>query len=179
MGIRPSKCYRDFKRPWTRQSRKKPKKGYVKGVPFPKITKFQFGNPKGIFNLKVLIVAEHDVQIRHNSLEAARVSINKVLEKELGLENYFMKIRVFPHQVIRENAMATGAGADRFQSGMRLSFGHPIGTAARVHSGQAVAEILVDASKESVARKAFKVAKSKLPLTYVIEVEHVKAANST
>jgi len=174
MGIRPAKCYRDLKRPWTRQSRKKPRKGYVKGVPFPKITKFQFGNPKGKFGLRALIVAEHDIQIRHNSLEAARVSINKVLEKELGIENYFMKIRVFPHQVIRENAMATGAGADRFQSGMRLSFGHPIGTAARVHRGQPVAEIFVDPSNESVARKALKVAKSKLPLTYAIEVEKMK-----
>jgi len=174
MGIRPAKCYRTMERPYTRQSRKKPKKGYVKGVPFPKITKFQFGNPKGSFNLKAFLVSEHDVQIRHNSLEAARVSINKVLEKELGPENYFMKIRVFPHHVIRENAMATGAGADRFQSGMRLSFGHPIGSAARVHKGQVVAEVLVDAAKETVARKALKVAKSKLPLTYVIEVEHAK-----
>ncbi|MBM3304314.1 MAG: 50S ribosomal protein L16 [Candidatus Aenigmarchaeota archaeon] len=174
MGIRPAKCYRDFKRPWTRQSRKKPKKGYVKGVPFPKITKFQFGNAKRSFGLKASLVSEHDVQIRHNSLEAARVSINKVLEKELGLENYFMKMRVFPHHVIRENAMATGAGADRFQSGMRLSFGHPIGTAARVHRGQAVAEVLVDPSKEAVARKALRVAKSKLPLTYAIEVERAK-----
>lgn len=174
MGIRPAKCYRDLKRPWTRQSRKKPKKGYVKGVPFPKITKFQFGNDKGKFGLTIYLVSDHDVQIRHNSLEAARVSINKVLEKELGLENYFMKIRVFPHHVIRENAMATGAGADRFQSGMRLSFGHPIGTAARVHKGQIVAEVRVDHSKEFVARKALKVAKSKLPLTYNIEVENTK-----
>ncbi len=170
MGIRPAKCYRKLKRPWTRQSRKKPRKGYVKGVPFPKITKFQFGNAKGKFNLMAVLVSDHDVQIRHNSLEAARVSINKVLEKELGLENYFMKIRVFPHQVIRENAMATGAGADRFQSGMRLSFGHPVGTAARVHKGQVVAEVFVDSAKEQTARKALKVAKSKLPLTYEIEV---------
>jgi large subunit ribosomal protein L10e len=174
MGLRPAKCYRDLKRPWTRQSRRRPKKGYVKGVPFPKITKFQFGNAKGTFNFMAVLTSDHDMQIRHNSLEAARVSINKVLEKELGLENYFMKIRVFPHQVIRENAMATGAGADRFQSGMRLSFGHPIGTAARVHRGQPVAEVRVDSSKEAVARKALKVAMSKLPLTCTIITQHIK-----
>lgn len=116
MGLRPAKCYRDLKRPWTRQSRKRPRKGYVKGVPFPKITKFQFGNATRNFSLQLNLVSDHDMQIRHNSLEAARVSVNKVLEKELGSENYFMKIRVFPHHVIRENAMATGAGADRFQS---------------------------------------------------------------
>ncbi len=173
MGIRPAKCYRTLERPFTRQSRKKPRKGYVKGVPFPKITKFQFGNAKGKFGLKAVLVSGHDVQIRHNSLEAARVSINKVLEKELGLENYFMKIRVFPHHVIRENAMATGAGADRFQSGMRLSFGHPVGTAARVRKGQVVAEVLVDSAKEQTARKALKVAKSKLPLTYEIQCSKV------
>ena len=138
--------------------------------------KYQFGDAKKTFGMRLLLVSEHNVQIRHNSLEATRVSINKVLEKELGPENYFMKIRVFPHHVIRENAMATGAGADRFQSGMRLSFGHPIGTAARVRKGQPVAEILVDPSKESVARKALNVARSKLPLTYVIETEKLAAA---
>lgn len=174
MGIRPAKCYRSLERPYTRQSRRKPKKGYVKGVPFSKITKFQFGNANKAFGLRAVLISEHDVQIRHNSLEAARVSINKLLEKELGAENYFMKIRVFPHHVIRENALATGAGADRFQTGMRLSFGHPIGTAARVHKGQAVAEVCVDPSKESVARKALKVAKSKLPLTYAIETSEIK-----
>ncbi|MBI4170413.1 MAG: 50S ribosomal protein L16, partial [Candidatus Aenigmarchaeota archaeon] len=31
--------------------------------------------------------------------------------------------------MLRENALATGAGADRFQSGMRQSFGKPVGTA--------------------------------------------------
>ena len=174
MGIRPAKCYRDLKRPWTRQSRRRPKKGYVKGVPFPKITKYQFGNPKGVFNFTVNMVAERDVQIRHNSLEAARVSINKVLSAELGDENYFMLIRVFPHHVIRENALASGAGADRFHTGMRQSFGHPIGTAARVHKGQVVAEIRLDSSKEAVERKALKVAKSKLPYTYLIETESRK-----
>lgn len=170
MGIRPAKCYRVLERPWTRQSRKRPKKGYVKGVPFPKITKFQFGNTKRKFGLEANLIALRDVQIRHNSLDAARVSLFKVLADNLGEENFFMRIKVFPHHVLRENALATGAGADRFQTGMRQSFGHPISSAARVHKGQSVAEAHVEPDKEAIVRKAMKVAKSKLPWTYVIEV---------
>ena len=51
--------------------------------------------------------------------------------KEVGRMNFHFKIRVYPHHVLRENKQATGAGADRVSEGMRLSFGKPVGTAAR------------------------------------------------
>jgi len=65
--------------------------------------------------------------------------------------------------VLRENALATGAGADRFQTGMRQAFGNPIGTAAQVRAGQRIIEVRTDRSKAEAAKAAMKVASSKLP----------------
>ena len=87
------------------------------------------------------MVARNSVQVRNNALEAARVASHKVLEKGIGVENYFLKILIYPHHVLRENALATGAGADRFQTGMRKSFGKPISTAARVKANQNMIEV--------------------------------------
>src|SRR3989304_8119114 len=141
MALRPGRCYRRLERPYTRQSRKTPRKGYVKGVPKPKITEFELGT-KGVYDNALFLVSERDVQIRHNALEASRVTAVQLLEKNIGKGGvFFLKIRVYPHHVLRENALATGAGADRFQQGMRQSFGKPIGTAAQVREGQALMEI--------------------------------------
>jgi large subunit ribosomal protein L10e len=164
MAIRPAKCYRKLERPNTRQSRKRPKKGYVKGVPYPKITKFETGNAKKKFSGKALLIAEADVQVRHNALEASRVSTNRILLDSLGDDGYFLKILIFPHHVMRENPLATGAGADRYQTGMRKSFGNPIGLAARVKDGQKIIEIRFGKGKEDVVKKALKIASSKLPM---------------
>ena len=164
MGLRPAKCYRKLERPNTRQSRKKPKKGYVKGVPGLKIHRFEMGNKKKSFPKKFSLVAQKDVQIRDNALEAARVAAHKVLAKQAGEEAYFMKILVYPYHVLRENPLATGAGADRYQSGMRQSFGKPIGSAARVKKSQSVINVHVEAGKEAAAKRALKVAGYKLPV---------------
>src|SRR3989344_8035599 len=109
MGIRPGKCYRTMKRPYTRQSQRKPKKGYIKGVPGSKLQTFEMGKPSDNFSLHVNLVSTRKVQIRHNALEAARIAANKELTDSIGMENFYMKVSVFPHQVLRENAMATGA----------------------------------------------------------------------
>jgi len=172
MSLRPAKCYRTVKRPWTRQSQKKPRKGYVKGVPDNKIHKFEDGNAKKKFNLRASLVAMERFQIRHNALEAGRVSALKQLE-EIGVENYLVKVLVFPHHVLRENAMATGAGADRFQTGMRQSFGSPVGTAAQAKPNQPILYAYVDASRLVMAKRAMKVASSKMPGKYKIVIENM------
>lgn len=164
MGLRPAKCYRKIERPYTRQSKRKPKLSYVKGAPSIKIRKFELGNPKKQFPLRYGLFVKEDVQIRHNALEAVRVALNKVLEKNLGKENYFAKILVYPHHVLRENVLATGAGADRFQTGMRLAFGKVIGTAAQVKQGQQIVEVRANKGAEDVVKKALKVASSKVPV---------------
>ena len=148
-----------------------PKKGYVKGVPKAKITEFELGT-KGVYPKVVYLISERPVQIRHNALESARVSTVQILEKSIGKgTQFFMKIRVFPHHVLRENAMATGAGADRFQSGMRESFGKPIGTAAMVYAGQKIIEVRVTEANVPAAKLALKQASYKLPTPCKIVVE--------
>jgi large subunit ribosomal protein L10e len=171
MGIRPAKCYRKPKRPWTRQSRSRPKKGYVKGVPANKIHKFEMGDPNKAHSLRGYLISNSNVLIRHNALEAARVAANKAMDKFGAKEAYFMKVLVYPHEVLRENATATGAGADRFQTGMRLAFGRPIGTAAHVKPGQRLMEIRVDKAQEGAVRIALKRASAKFPTTCKIEIE--------
>lgn len=176
MGLRPGRCYRGHQRPFTRQSIRVPKKGYVKGVPKPKITEFELGT-KAQYDLSLYLVAERPVQIRHNALEAARIAAVQKLEKSIIRgSTFFLKVRVYPHQVLRENALATGAGADRFQQGMRQSFGKPIGTAAIVRSGQKVMEVRVNKNNAGVAKLALKKASYKLPTPCRIVTESAPAA---
>jgi large subunit ribosomal protein L10e len=83
---------------------------------------------------------------------------------------YHLKVRVYPHQVLRENKMMAFAGADRLQDGMRLSFGKPAGTAARVRFMQPIIDVYVPADKKEVARTALKLVMAKVPMpTDIVE----------
>ncbi|MBS3054622.1 MAG: 50S ribosomal protein L16 [Candidatus Aenigmarchaeota archaeon] len=177
-SLRPGRCYRRLERPYTRQSIRVPAKGYVKGVPKSKLVEFEHGT-KGKYESSVYLVSKTDVQIRHNSLESARVAAVSYLERNmLKGAAFFMKIRVYPHHVIRENALATGAGADRFQQGMRASFGKPVGVAARVHKDQKMIEIQSPKSMIPLVKKAMMQAKYKLPTTCRILVEEKSGAGA-
>jgi len=169
MALRPGRCYRKVKRPYTRISQRRPRKSYVKGVPGSKINRFETGDPKRDFPVAFTLISKDDVQIRHNALESARTNANKYLMNTLGRDEYFLKILVYPHHVMRENPMATGAGADRLQEGMRRSFGKPVGFAAQVKSGQRVITIKVPEGKGDVAKEALRRAKFKLPCRAKIE----------
>ncbi len=163
MSLRPGRCYKNPKRAYTRISRRRPRKSYIKGVPGSKIVKFETGNPKGDFPSVFTLFTRQKVQIRHNALESARTNANKYLIDNLGKDGYFLKILVYPHQVMRENALATGAGADRLQEGMRRSFGKPIGFAAVLTKDQKIITVKVPAGKEDVGREALRRASHKLP----------------
>ena len=173
-SLRPAKCYRKIERPNTRQSKRKPRRSYVKGVPHPKIVKFVVGNKakKDELPLRGSLISKQAVQIRHNALEAMRIGLNKQLEKGLGKDMYYFRIHIFPHHVMRENPLATGAGADRFQTGMRKAFGKPIGLAAQVKVGQKLVEVRAMKGKEAAVKKALKLASNKLPTTCKIIFEH-------
>lgn len=172
MALRPGRCYQKIHRPYTRQSKKKPKKGYIKGVPKPRISEFEMGR-KGMYEKSLYLVSTKPAQIRHNALESARVSVVQVLEKSLGKEGFFFKVLIYPHNVLRENVLATGAGADRFQQGMRQAFGKPIGTAAIVKEGQKIMRIDLDESGIKIGKNAFKQANYKLPIPCKIIIEDV------
>lgn len=164
MPERPGHCYRYFDTPaYTR-------KEYIRGIPGLKITKFDFGNPKGNFPVKLTLVPLEAGQVRHNALEAARVIVTKRLSTELGETGYYLKVRVYPHHVLRENKMMAFAGADRLQDGMRKSFGKPAGTAARLKALQPIMDLYVPEDKKDVAKAALELAKSKIPMpTRIIE----------
>src|SRR3989338_2717336 len=161
MGLRPARCYRTVKRPYTRVSQRKPRKSYAKGVPETKIHTFIIGDKNKIFDKIFYLVSKRHVQVRHNAMEAARVATSRFLEKKMGLNNYYMRFLVYPHHIMRENAMATGAGADRYQSGMRLAFGRPAGRAAQVKVGQRIIELRIVSNFVPDAKKALKLASSK------------------
>ena len=170
MALRPGRTTRAKKKPWTRVSRRKPRKSYAVGVPYSKIHTFDMGNTEKKFDSNLWLVADRSVQIRSNALEAARVVSNKLLEKTIP-GNYFLKILVYPHQVLREHSLATGAGADRFSSGMRKAFGKPSGLAAVVNKGQNIMWLKVDKKNLALGRKALKRASMKLPIGCRIKIK--------
>jgi len=151
---------------------------YIHGAPPPKISKFVMGDTKGNFEYRVSLKVKSDVQIRHNALEAARVAVNKSLLKDLGESGYMIKVKVYPHIVLRENKMIATAGADRLQEGMRRAFGKPIGRAARVKADTPIIEVYVNEAGIQYAKNAFKAASSKIPVPCKIEVEKIEAVKS-
>ena len=158
MVRKPGRMYREIDGPaYTRRE-------YMGGVPNPKIVHFELGNvdAKNEFPVEISLIADEDCQIRHNALESARIIANKYLSK-IGSANYFLWIRVYPHHVIREHKMATGAGADRISSGMSKAFGKPVGTAARVRKDQVIMSARIYPQNVEAAKKALKEASYKLP----------------
>lgn len=146
---------------------------YIHGVPQSKISKFTMGNSQGNYTRKILLISQSRVQVSHNALEALRVSVNKVLFDKVGETSYYLKLRLFPHIVLRENKMMAFAGADRLQEGMRRSFGKSMGVAAKVEPGQPIIEVLVEEKGLEAAKVALKVGLSKIPTPCAIEVTEI------
>lgn len=168
-GIRPGKCYRWDSPAYTRVSNN-PGDSFITGIPGSKITRYDMGNVSGEFDSSLAIVVDHHIIIRHNALESARVVIQKIIEKGVGPTNYHFKVNVYPHHIIRENVMATGAGADRVQDGMRKAFGKPMGRAARIVRGQAVFTIYFNFTEDRFQKikTALKSAMKKLPGSFSV-----------
>lgn len=167
--IRKFAAYRRLERPYTRSSKFK-KKNYVRAVPHNTIVRYEMGDPKIKFNATVNLIANEALQIRHNAIESARMTTNKLLETSLGKNGYFFKILMFPFHVLRENPLAAGAGADRMSTGMAHSFGKPIGLAAQIRKGKILMQVKVDKKNLSLAKQALKRAAYKLPCSCKIVV---------
>ncbi len=146
---------------------------YIHGSPNPKVSKFNMGDLSTHFPRRVHLNARENVQIRHNALESARVSANKVLFDKYGDTGYRLQLCVYPHIILRENKMIATAGADRLQEGMRRAFGKPTGRAARVENGQSILIVYVPADGVETARKALETAGTKLPMKSRIVVEEI------
>ncbi len=164
--------------PFTRISKQK-NKAYIKMVPPQKIVRFTMGNEelfnKGKFPYHLSLIPGEYVQIRHNALEACRQYINKKLEEDFPGQ-YFFKVVPFPHHIQRENKMLTGAGSDRMQTGMQLSFGKSIGKAALVKKGAEIFFVALPNPKAvQYTRKLLKQISPKLPCKTRITYLEVKA----
>jgi len=135
MGIRPGRSIRDAdKVAWTRFSRRKPKKSFIKAMPHKDLHQFRMGTKKEDYDLVVALKSDGPIILRDNAIESARQSANKHLEKNM-LGQYYFVVMVYPHHIVRENKMIAGAGADRLQKGMRQAFGRPTDCAARLGRG--------------------------------------------
>ena len=128
------------------------------------------GNLKDEFPVSLSLVVKKPAQIRHNSLEAARIASNRLMQRAAGRLGYHLKLRVYPHQIVRENPMATGAGADRVQSGMRNAFGKPISVEAIVKK-QSIITIDCQEKNFEEAKLALKRAGMKLPVPCRVVVD--------
>ncbi len=160
--LRPARTCRNVNsQAWARFSVRKPRKNYIRARPHTAVQVFNTGTRKNGYTLTLTLNAEDKIQLRSNSLEAARIMANKYLENNLP-ENYHLKLCVYPHNVIREHKMMSGAGADRLSRGMSYSFGRPISVAARVQRNQAVFMVETMAENRSVAAEALRRAASKL-----------------
>ena len=164
MARKPARMWRKLERPYTR-------KEYIAGVPGTRLRQFEMGNKNAEFPIMLTLVAKDAVQIRDVALEAARIAANKYIARKVGSSNYFLKVRIYPHHIIREHKMAVGAGADRISQGMRMAFGKPVGLAARVFPGSKIMSVWTKAENFEVAKEALKRAGQKLPTTTKIVVE--------
>ncbi len=176
MALRPARCYRDWDRAYSRTAKRKVNAAYVKGVPDPRIRSFDMGKlPESKWKIRVDLGVDLKCQIRDNALEAARIATNRHIEKAVGRENYHFKVRKFPHHVLREHAILSGAGADRLSQGMRHGFGRPKGRAIRVKAGEPILSIwLANPDHVKAAKEALKIAGAKFPGSPIIKVEQEK-----
>jgi large subunit ribosomal protein L10e len=165
--LRKGCSYRRLERPYTRRSKYKAK-SYIRTSPASKVVRFDMGDPKKSFGYTVDLVSKEGLQIRHNALESARMASNRHLEEKCGKTGFFMKLKSYPHHVLRENPLASGAGADRMSTGMQKSFGKAIGIAARIYPGQAIFTVQVDKQHVDSAKLALKKASYKMPVRTLI-----------
>lgn len=166
-------CYRSHDKPYTRFSKYK-KLSYVRARPVCKVVRFEGGEFGKKYDYRLSLVSTARIQIRDNAIEAARQSMGRLLEKTLGKTGYYMQVRMYPHHVLRENPLASGAGADRLSTGMAHSFGKPIGIAAQVNEGQPMFSVLINKENIELGMKSLKRASHKLPCKLKILVEEIK-----
>lgn len=165
MVRKPNRMYRNIKgQAYTRRE-------YMGGVPTDRISQYTLGVENADYPLILTLKAQEACHIRHIALEAARVAATRVLTKKVAGNAYYMKVRVSPHNVLRENKQATGAGADRVSEGMRRAFGKAVGTAARVKPNQSLITIKTIKENYLSVKEALRNASLKLPTPCKIVIE--------
>lgn len=144
---------------------------YMGGIPTCRVTQFDTGNLTSEFPMSLSLEGEEASQVRDIALEAARVSAVRVLEK-MAPNAYHLKVRRYPHQILREHKMAMGAGADRISDGMRRAFGKPVGHAVRAQIGATLLTVYTTPEHLDAAKEALRKASHKLPTPTRVTVHH-------
>jgi large subunit ribosomal protein L10e len=170
--LRKFSAYQNLKRPYTRFSKFK-KHNFVRARPVCRVVKFEMGDINKKYDFKVHLISKEAMNVRDNALESARQTSNRHLEKVIGKNQYYFQTRIYPHHVLRENPLASGAGADRMSTGMAKAFGKPIGVAARIKEGQQLFTVMLRKQNLASGRVALKKASKKLPCGCAIIVEKV------
>jgi len=167
--IRRARAGKNIERPYTRISKYR-EKSYIKRTLNTKIIRFVMGNPQKTFPHTVVLKTKDPIQVRDNAMESARMTTNRLLEKTLGTPSYILRVRTYPHHIQRVHSLASGAGADRFSTGMAHAFGKPSFQTAQLKADQVVFEVNVDKKNIPVAVQALTRAKSKFPMACKIEI---------
>lgn len=162
---RPGKCYRESpSKPYTRQK-------YVKSIPESQLRILSYGDGNKTYDYRIKLMASQKGMILSRALEACRTAVNRYLEHNLEEAPYFWQFRIFPHHIVRERRFLGVAGADRIQSGMRLSFGNPVDRAAIVKLNQPILELWVDSDNLNQAKKAVRRGRTKIGLETRVNIE--------
>lgn len=140
------------------------RKDYIRKIPGSRIVQYDMGNLSAEFPLTVSLAVKEPAELSHNALEAARIASNRYMQRKSGRMGYHLKIRVYPHHIVRENPMATGAGADRVQDGMRKAFGKPVSSVAIVKANQKILTIRTNKRNFKDAKEALRRAAMKFPV---------------
>jgi large subunit ribosomal protein L10e len=173
MGLRPARTTRKINKPaWTRHSKRRPRKSYVKSLPHKNLNTYEQGVMKEDYDAKIVLLTKDAVQIRDNAMEAARQTLNRHLDRRIS-GSYKFIIKKYPHQILRENRMLSGAGADRISKGMRKSFGKPSDLAARFRQNDAVFEVYTYSNKFDVVSEAYRKAGQKLSGNFKVLLEPI------
>jgi large subunit ribosomal protein L10e len=168
MTRKPARMYRKIEgQVYTRQE-------YMGGIPACRITQFDTGELRQAFPISLSLGCEEAAQVRDTALEAARVSAVRVLEKTAP-NQFHLKVRKYPHQILREHKMATGAGADRISDGMRRAFGKPVSHAVRAQIGAEILTVYTTEAHLADAKEALRKASHKLPIRTRVLVTGIAA----
>lgn len=169
MTRKPARMYRKIEgQVYTRQE-------YMGGIPTCRVTQFDTGNLHASFPLSLSLGCEEAAQVRDTALEAARISAVRILEK-FAPNEYRLKIRRYPHQILREHKMAMGAGADRISDGMRRAFGKPVSHAVRAQIGMELITVYTTVPHLDAAKEALRKASHKLPIPTQVRVRTAAVA---
>jgi large subunit ribosomal protein L10e len=169
MGLRPGRCCRNIERSFTRVAPKVQRKNFLGGVPGVRTRDFAIGNQTKDYNTVLDVIAKESIQIRDNAIEALRQKLVKKLTADIGKDEYFIKIRLYPHHILREHKSASGAGADRVSKGMKLAYGKNTGRAVQVRKGQILLSVVVDESKVPKVKKIIDTIRYKINMAFEVK----------